>query len=166
MLLPNSWSIIKNYILTLFWVQSWGPLYAVLNLFLNLETRRSLIGLIESPVFELSAITIANLPGVEQVASDRALMAAYLSMFVPVISFSLIMTGKAYFPHLLRKLLVRRNQLLIPVRKRLQVVIIILAISHFIMTMLTTLPHITLIEIYPIVQECYRCKHPKVDSRY
>ncbi len=98
MLLPNSWSIIKNYILTLFWVQSWGPLYAVLNLFLNLETRRSLIGLIESPVLELSAITIANLPGVEQVASDRALMAAYLSMFVPVISFSLIMTGKAYFP--------------------------------------------------------------------
>ncbi|MFA6038254.1 MAG: conjugal transfer protein TraG N-terminal domain-containing protein [Legionellales bacterium] len=98
MLLPNSWSIIKNYILTLFWIQSWGPLYAVLNLFLNLETRRSLIGLIESPVLELSAITIANLAGVEQVASDRALMAAYLSMFVPVISFSLIMTGKAYFP--------------------------------------------------------------------
>ncbi len=98
MLLPNSWSIIKNYILTLFWVQSWGPLYAVLNLFLNLDARNALIGLMESPVFELSAITIANLPGIEQVASDRALMAAYLSMFIPVISFSLIMTGKAYFP--------------------------------------------------------------------
>ncbi len=98
MLLPNSWPIIKNYLLSLFWVQSWGPLYAVLNLFTNLDARKALTGLIESPHLELSAITIASLPGIEQVASDRALMAAYLSMFVPVISFSLIMTGRAYFP--------------------------------------------------------------------
>ncbi len=98
MLLPNSWPIIKNYILSLFWIQSWGPLYAVLNLFTNLDTRTALVGLIHSPHLELSAITIANLPGIEQIASDRALIAAYLSMVIPMISFGLIMTGRAYFP--------------------------------------------------------------------
>ncbi len=88
MLTPAGGAIFRSYVTGLIWLQSWGPLYAVLHRISMGEAaeRMSAAALMPSGDIGISLVAQA---GIRAVAADVAVMSGYLSMSVPFLAAAL-----------------------------------------------------------------------------
>lgn len=86
-ILPFGWTFLKNWVGILLWLQSWAPMYAILNYIMTLaagaKSRSALLG-------NEIGVTIANSVGLANVNADIALMTGYLSMSIPFLCVAII----------------------------------------------------------------------------
>ena len=88
MLTPAGAAIFRSYVTGLVWLQSWGPLYAVLHRIAMGEAaeRMSITALMPGGDIGISLVAQA---GIRAVAADVAVMSGYLSMSVPFLAAAL-----------------------------------------------------------------------------
>ncbi len=88
MLTPAGATIFRSYVTGLVWLQSWGPLYAVLHRIAMGEAAERMQALAIMPNGEVGVSLVAQ-AGIRAVASDVAVMSGYLSMSVPFLAAAL-----------------------------------------------------------------------------
>ncbi len=88
MLTPAGAGIFRSYVTGLVWLQSWGPLYAVLHRIAMGEAaeRMGVTALMPGGDIGISLVAQA---GIQAVAADVAVMSGYLSMSVPFLAAAL-----------------------------------------------------------------------------
>jgi len=88
--------IFQTYVVSLFWLQLWAPIYAILNLFLDfyaqIASSKALLLANGQASFSLS-----NQMGLAQVNSDVAGLAGYLSLSTPLLAWGIIKGMGAVF---------------------------------------------------------------------
>ena len=88
MLTPAGTAIFRSYVSGLIWLQSWGPLYAVLHRISMGEAAERMAASALMPGGE-AGISLVAQAGIRAVASDVAVMSGYLSMSVPFLAAAL-----------------------------------------------------------------------------
>ena len=88
MLTPAGMAIFRSYVTGLVWLQSWGPLYAVLHRISMGEAAERMGAAALMPGGDVGISLIAQ-AGIRAVASDVAVMSGYLSMSVPFLAAAL-----------------------------------------------------------------------------
>ena len=88
MLTPAGTAIFRSYVTGLIWLQSWGPLYAVLHRIAMGEAAERMQAAAAMPGGEIGISLVAQ-AGIRAVASDVAVMSGYLSMSVPFLAAAL-----------------------------------------------------------------------------
>ncbi len=88
MLTPAGAAIFRSYVTGLVWLQSWGPLYAVLHRISMGEAAERMQALALMPGGE-AGISLVAQAGIRAVAADVAVMSGYLSMSVPFLAAAL-----------------------------------------------------------------------------
>ena len=88
MLTPAGEGIFRSYFAGLVWLQSWGPLYAVLHRIAMGEAAERMGAGALMPGGEIGVSLVAQ-AGIRAVASDVAVMSGYLSMSVPFLAAAL-----------------------------------------------------------------------------
>ena len=88
MLTPAGMAIFRSYVTGLVWLQSWGPLYAVLHRISMGEAAERMSAAASMPGGDVGISLIAQ-AGIRAVASDVAVMSGYLSMSVPFLAAAL-----------------------------------------------------------------------------
>ncbi len=90
-LLPGGLSMLKTYAIALFWIQSWGPLYAILNMILNVYGQHASIGAVSMhgrPILSLSTMGALG-----QANATVAAIAGATVPMIPFLSFALFKYG-------------------------------------------------------------------------
>lgn len=87
-ILPFGWTFLKNWIQVLLWLQTWAPMYAILNYIMTLAARAKSISALS--VSNEAGVTIANSVGLVNVNADIAAMAGYLAMSIPFLCVAII----------------------------------------------------------------------------
>lgn len=96
--LPGGVAVLKKYVVALFWIQSWAPLYSVLNMLVNIYGRsKSMAAIAGTSAYGVSA---ATLPGLVEGNEWVAAVAGYTMMSVPFLSYGLIHYGAGAFSQL------------------------------------------------------------------
>ena len=88
MLTPAGTAIFRSYLTGLIWLQSWGPLYAVLHRIAMGEAAERMQAAAAMPGGDIGISLVAQ-AGIRAVASDVAVMSGYLSMSVPFLAAAL-----------------------------------------------------------------------------
>ena len=88
MLTPAGMAIFRSYVTGLVWLQSWGPLYAVLHRISMGEAAERMQAAALMPGGDIGISLVAQ-AGIRAVASDVAVMSGYLSMSVPFLAAAL-----------------------------------------------------------------------------
>jgi len=88
MLTPAGGAIFRSYVTGLVWLQSWGPLYAVLHRISMGEAAERMQAAALMPGGDIGISLVAQ-AGIRAVASDVAVMSGYLSMSVPFLAAAL-----------------------------------------------------------------------------
>ena len=88
MLTPAGGAILRSYFSGLVWLQSWGPLYAVLHRISMGEAAERMSAGALMPGGDIGVSLVAQ-AGIQAVASDVAVMSGYLSMSVPFLAAAL-----------------------------------------------------------------------------
>ncbi|MDE0147222.1 MAG: conjugal transfer protein TraG N-terminal domain-containing protein, partial [Rhodospirillaceae bacterium] len=88
MLTPAGATIFRSYVTGLVWLQSWGPLYAVLHRISMGEAAERMSAAAAMPGGDIGISLVAQ-AGIRAVASDVAVMSGYLSMSVPFLAAAL-----------------------------------------------------------------------------
>ena len=88
MLTPAGTAIFRSYVTGLIWLQSWGPLYAVLHRISMGEAAERMSAAAAMPGGDIGISLVAQ-AGIRAVASDVAVMSGYLSMSVPFLAAAL-----------------------------------------------------------------------------
>ena len=88
MLTPAGATIFRSYVTGLVWLQSWGPLYAVLHRISMGEAAERMSAAAAMPNGEIGISLVAQ-AGIRAVAADVAVMSGYLSMSVPFLAAAL-----------------------------------------------------------------------------
>ena len=88
MLTPAGTAIFRSYVTGLVWLQSWGPLYAVLHRISMGEAAERMQAAALMPGGDVGISLVAQ-AGIRAVASDVAVMSGYLSMSVPFLAAAL-----------------------------------------------------------------------------
>ena len=88
MLTPAGAAIFRSYVTGLVWLQSWGPLYAILHRISMGEAAERMSAAAMMPGGDVGISLVAQ-AGVRAVASDVAVMSGYLSMSVPFLAAAL-----------------------------------------------------------------------------
>ena len=88
MLTPAGLGVFRSYVTGLVWLQSWGPLYAVLHRISMGEAAERMSASALMPGGDVGISLIAQ-AGIRAVASDVAVMSGYLSMSVPFLAAAL-----------------------------------------------------------------------------
>ena len=88
MLTPAGTAIFRSYVSGLIWLQSWGPLYAVLHRISMGEAAERMSASALMPGGD-SGISLVAQAGIRAVAADVAVMSGYLSMSVPFLAAAL-----------------------------------------------------------------------------
>ena len=88
MLTPAGTAIFRSYVTGLIWLQSWGPLYAVLHRISMGEAAERMSAAAMMPGGDIGISLVAQ-AGIRAVASDVAVMSGYLSMSVPFLAAAL-----------------------------------------------------------------------------
>ena len=88
MLTPAGAAIFKSYVTGLVWLQSWGPLYAVLHRIAMGEAAERMGAAALMPGGDIGISLVAQ-AGIRAVAADVAVMSGYLSMSVPFLAAAL-----------------------------------------------------------------------------
>ncbi len=95
MLTPAGHGIFRSYFAGIVWIQSWGPLYAILHRISMGEAAERMSAGALMPGGE-SGVSLVAQAGIRAVASDVAVMSGYLSMSVPFLAAALAYgVGKA-----------------------------------------------------------------------
>jgi conjugal transfer mating pair stabilization protein TraG len=89
--MPGGFVVVKKYIIALFWIQSWAPLYSILNMLVNIYGRSKSIGAVTG--VSTSALSAATLPGLAEANEWVSAVAGYTMMSVPFLSYGLIHYG-------------------------------------------------------------------------
>lgn len=90
-ILPGGAGVLKKYIIALFWIQSWGPLYSILNMLVNTFGKMKSVGAITA--YTGASLSAATLPGLAEANEWVAAVAGYAMMSVPFLSYGLIHYG-------------------------------------------------------------------------
>ena len=85
MLTPAGGAIFRSYVTGLIWLQSWGPLYAVLHRISMGEAAERMSAAASMPGGDIGISLVAQ-AGIRAVGSDVAVMSGYLSMSVPFLT--------------------------------------------------------------------------------
>ena len=88
MLTPAGAAIFRSYVTGLVWLQSWGPLYAVLHRISMGEAAERMSAAALMPNGDIGISLVAQ-AGIRAVAADVAVMSGYLSMSVPFLAAAL-----------------------------------------------------------------------------
>ena len=88
MLTPAGATIFRSYVTGLVWLQSWGPLYAILHRISMGEAAERMSAAAVMPGGDVGISLVAQ-AGIRAVASDVAVMSGYLSMSVPFLAAAL-----------------------------------------------------------------------------
>ena len=88
MLTPAGTAIFRSYVTGLIWLQSWGPLYAILHRISMGEAAERMQAAALMPDGDIGISLVAQ-AGIRAVASDVAVMSGYLSMSVPFLAAAL-----------------------------------------------------------------------------
>ena len=88
MLTPAGAAIFKSYVTGLVWLQSWGPLYAILHRISMGEAAERMGAAALMPGGDAGVSLVAQ-AGIRAVAADVAVMSGYLSMSVPFLAAAL-----------------------------------------------------------------------------
>ncbi len=88
MLTPAGLPIFKSYVTGLIWLQSWGPLYAVLHRISMGEAAERMQAAAAMPNGDVGISLVAQ-AGIRAVAADVAVMSGYLSMSIPFLAAAL-----------------------------------------------------------------------------
>ncbi len=88
MLTPAGATIFRSYVTGLVWLQSWGPLYAVLHRISMGEAAERMSAAAAMPNGDIGISLVAQ-AGIRAVAADVAVMSGYLSMSVPFLAAAL-----------------------------------------------------------------------------
>ena len=88
MLTPAGGAIFRSYVTGLVWLQSWGPLYAVLHRISMGEAAERMSAAAAMPNGDIGISLVAQ-AGIRAVAADVAVMSGYLSMSVPFLAAAL-----------------------------------------------------------------------------
>ena len=88
MLTPAGATIFRSYVTGLVWLQSWGPLYAILHRISMGEAAERMSAAAVMPGGDIGISLVAQ-AGIRAVASDVAVMSGYLSMSVPFLAAAL-----------------------------------------------------------------------------
>ena len=97
LVLPMGYKVLISWTQTVLWLAMWPPMYAVLHLIMvsaiAMKTK-AFVGISNS-----EGITIASSLGVQNISSDMAAMAGYLSMSIPFICIAIV-KGVSSFVHM------------------------------------------------------------------
>ena len=88
MLTPAGMTIFKSYVTGLIWLQSWGPLYAILHRISMGEAAERMQAAALMPGGDVGISLVAQ-AGIRAVAADVAVMSGYLSMSIPFLAAAL-----------------------------------------------------------------------------
>ena len=88
MLTPAGAAIFRSYVTGLIWLQSWGPLYAILHRISMGEAAERMSAAAAMPGGDIGISLVAQ-AGIRAVSSDVAVMSGYLSMSVPFLAAAL-----------------------------------------------------------------------------
>ena len=88
MLTPAGAGIVRSYFSGLVWLQSWGPLYAILHRIAMGEAAERMSAGALMPGGDIGVSLVAQ-AGIQAVAADVAVMSGYLSMSVPFLAAGL-----------------------------------------------------------------------------
>lgn len=86
--LPFGWTFLKNWVGVLLWLQTWAPLYAILNYIMTMAARSKSISALS--VSNELGVTIASSVGLANVNADIAAMTGYLAMSIPFLCVAII----------------------------------------------------------------------------
>lgn len=86
-LMPIGFSIVKNYALTLLWLQLWDPLFAIVNLAANFYAK-------DASGSTGTSLTLVNYSGMALVNSDVISIAGYCSLLVPALAYGVLVGFK------------------------------------------------------------------------
>ena len=88
MLTPAGMTIFRSYVTGLIWLQSWGPLYAILHRISMGEAAERMQAAALMPGGDVGISLVAQ-AGIRAVAADVAVMSGYLSMSIPFLAAAL-----------------------------------------------------------------------------
>jgi conjugal transfer mating pair stabilization protein TraG len=94
-LFPGGLSIIKKYLIALFWIQSWAPLYSILNMVVNLYGKSKSMAAIHGGTLGISSIRPLS-----EANEWVSAVAGYTMMSVPFLSYGIIHYGAGAFSQL------------------------------------------------------------------
>lgn len=94
MLLPIGGHVIRSYVLALLWVQLWAPLFSILNLCLTLYASYGSHAAVLLATGQ-SAFSMMSEAPLNQVNQDMGLLAGYLCMSIPFLSYGILSYGIA-----------------------------------------------------------------------
>lgn len=104
MLLPAASKVVMTYLKALLWLQLWAPLYAILHFGMTLYSTRvasSATALLDGG----SALSMATNTGLYQALADMSLIAGYMAMSIPMISYLIVNQGGAMMASLAGKVM-------------------------------------------------------------
>lgn len=96
MLLPNAFGVFKNYAMGLVWLNLWGPMNAILHLFMMNGAREATLGISTIPGAE-NALTLVTHGGIAAVNADIATTAGFFASAIPFIALMLTKSGVSSF---------------------------------------------------------------------
>jgi conjugal transfer mating pair stabilization protein TraG len=88
---PGGWVIIKKYLIALFWIQSWAPMYAILNMIMNIYGKSKSMAAVST--MGKGALNIYSLKGLTEANEWISSAAGYAMMSVPFLSYGIIHYG-------------------------------------------------------------------------
>jgi len=88
---PGGWVIIKKYVIALFWIQSWAPMYAILNMIMNVYGKSKSVAAVST--IGKGALNIYSLKALSEANEWIASAAGYAMMSVPFLSYGIIHYG-------------------------------------------------------------------------
>lgn len=92
LVLPSGFKTLANYLGLLIWIETWPPLFAVLNLLTNVSSK-TLGG-------DFSAITMNNASQIISHNNNISVVASGMMMVLPYLSYNLLKGGAGQFVHL------------------------------------------------------------------
>lgn len=89
--LPGGLSILKTYVIALFWIQSWGPLYAILNMILNVYGQHASVA--AASMHGKAMLSLSTIGALGQANATVAAIASATVPMIPFLSFALFKYG-------------------------------------------------------------------------
>ena len=91
---PSGTRVLKNYFITLLWLQFWAPIYAIINLIISFYAKSNSLGAASG------SLTLESIPAVLQANADMTGIAGYLTLLVPAISWGMVKGMESAFGHI------------------------------------------------------------------
>lgn len=92
---PGGWRVLREYLIAMFWIQSWAPMYAILNMIVNLYAKAKSVAAVtvttaSSTKAVLGWSTISRLSEANEWVSA---VAGYAMMSIPFLSYGIFKYG-------------------------------------------------------------------------